>query len=74
MVGRLPEHPGHRPPARRGAPGGWIAVGAVGALVVVSVLNVVLGFVFGLIRLAVIGLGIAAIAWLVLVGPPSRRR
>jgi hypothetical protein len=74
--GWLPEPADDRRPAPRrgGAPWGWIAVGAVGALVVVSVINVVLGVVFGLIRLALIGLAVVGIAWLLLIGPPTRRR
>jgi hypothetical protein len=76
MAGRLPEPAGRRvpEPRRGGVPWGWVAVGAVGALGVVLVIQTVLAVIFGLFRLALIGAAVAAIAWLVIIGPPSRKR
>jgi hypothetical protein len=67
--------PAGGPPARRsGVPWGWVAVGAVAALAVVTVVQVVLAFLFGLVRLAIVVVAIAVIGWLVVVGPPDRKR
>jgi hypothetical protein len=61
--------PAGGPPARRsGVPWGWVAVGAVAALAVVTVVQ------FGLVRLAIVVVAIAVIGWLVVVGPPDRKR
>ena len=65
---------GRLPAERRGVPWGWVAVGAVGGIAAMAVLDAVLGFVFGVVRLAVIVAGVAVLAWLVLIGPPDRRR
>jgi hypothetical protein len=76
MAGPVPDRFGDPSPGRRrgGVPWGWVAMGAAGALVVVVILQAVLALFFGLIRLAFIGVAVAAIAWLVIIGPPSRRR
>jgi hypothetical protein len=76
MAGRLPDRRGDRLPDRGsgGVPWGWVATGAVGALVAVVLVQAVLALVFGLIRFAVLGAAVVAIGWLVIVGPPSRRR
>jgi hypothetical protein len=74
-VTRLPDPAGGRLPDRRGGvPWAWVAVGAVGGLVVMLLIQTVLAIVFGLVRWAVIGVVAAAIGWLVIVGPPDRKR
>lgn len=72
---RLPEPArGRVPEGRGGVPWGWVAVGAVGALVVIAVVQTVLAFLFGLLRLGLIAAAVAVIGWLVLIGPPERKR
>jgi hypothetical protein len=67
--------PSGGPPARRsGVPWGWVLVGAVAAIAVVTIVQVVLSFLFGLLRLAIIVVGVAVIGWFVVVGPPDRKR
>jgi hypothetical protein len=38
------------------------------------VVQVVLAFLFGLVRLAIVVVALAIIGWFVVVGPPSRRK
>jgi hypothetical protein len=67
--------PSSGPPAKRsGVPWGWVLVGAVAAIAVVTIVQVVLSFLFGLLRLAIIVVGVAVIGWFVVVGPPDRKR
>jgi hypothetical protein len=72
----LPDRFGERLPERRtgGVPWGWVGVGAVAGIAAMLVVQTVLAIVFGLVRWAVIGVAVAAIGWLVIVGPPDRKR
>ena len=65
---------GGLPEERRGVPWGWIALGAVGALAVVVVVQTLLAIVLGLVKAAVVVVALAALAWVVIIGPPDLRR
>ena len=48
-----------------------VAVGALAVIVVIMVLNMVLGWVFAMIRMAVLLAILGIVAWFVLIGPPG---
>jgi hypothetical protein len=48
-----------------------VAVGALVVIVVIMVLNMVLGWVFALVRMAVLLAILGVVGWFVLIGPPG---
>jgi hypothetical protein len=48
-----------------------VAVGVLLVIVAIMLLNWVLGFLFGLIRIALLLGLLAVVAWFVLIGPPG---
>ena len=66
---------GDRLPERRGGvPWGWVGVGAIAGIAGMLAVQTVLAIVFGLVKWAALGVVVAVIAWLVIIGPPSRKK
>jgi hypothetical protein len=72
MAGDLERYRGPDRPARfsKTTLGVGIVIGLVAALAV----NFVVALITGLIRFAVVGTIVVAVAYLVIIGPPSRKR